>query len=32
VRPNSRQQWLCVALTITFLAWLLLLMAPLRST
>jgi len=31
VRPKNRRQWLYVALTIAFLAWMLLLMAPLRS-
>ena len=32
VRPNSPRERLYIALTITFLAWLLLNMAPLRST
>ena len=31
VRPKNGRQWLSVALTIAFLAWMLLLMAPLRS-
>jgi hypothetical protein len=29
--PASRRQWTLVAVTIAFLAWVLLLMAPLRS-
>lgn len=31
IRPSARRQWLFVALTIAFLAWILLLMVPLRS-
>ena len=31
VRPSARRQWLFVAVTIAFLAWVLLLMVPLRS-
>lgn len=31
VRPAAQRQWFYVVLTITFLAWLLALMAPLRS-
>lgn len=31
VRPKGRRQWLLLALTIAFLAWLLPLMATLRS-
>jgi hypothetical protein len=31
VAPKARRQWFFIAVTITFLAWLLLLMAPVRS-
>jgi len=31
VRPRTPRQWLCIALTIALLAWLLPLMASLRS-
>jgi len=31
VAPRTRRQWLCLALTLAFLAWLLPLMASLRS-
>jgi hypothetical protein len=31
LRPRTRRQWVLLAVTIAFLAWLLPLMAPLRS-
>jgi hypothetical protein len=31
VPPRARRQWTFIAITIAFLAWVLLLMAPLRS-
>ncbi|HEX2339537.1 MAG TPA: hypothetical protein VHI98_03575 [Vicinamibacterales bacterium] len=31
VRPKARREWLLVAVTLAFLAWLLALMVPLRS-
>jgi hypothetical protein len=32
VRPRTRQQWVCLAITIAFLAWVLPLMGSLRSS
>ena len=31
VRPKTRRDWTCIAITIGFIAWALILMAPLRS-
>ena len=31
VQPKTRKQWVYLAITLAFLAWVLLLMAPLRS-
>jgi hypothetical protein len=32
VRPKTRREWIYIGLTIGFIAWMLILMAPLRST
>jgi hypothetical protein len=31
VRPRTQREWHCIALAVTFLAWILLLMEPLRA-